>query len=260
MSPTRTAPLAALREALLDAWALLQPIDCLGCGAPDRACCRECRAAIRPVAAVRVRCDADPGVPVWCAADYTGPVRGAVLALKEAGRVDAARVLAPLLRAAVAGAVAAAAEVAARPVAVGSDIRPAAADSSRRVELVRVPTTRRALARRGHDPLALIVARARLPSSRILAPRHTWAAGEQKQRGRAGRLAAQVDRFRARGNLLGRAFLLVDDVATTGATLTAACRAIRAAGGEVLGCAVVAAPDLVRRSARAPPERVVTIP
>ena len=235
MSPLPYSLPAIVREALLDAWALLQPIDCLGCGAPDRACCASCRDAIRAGAPVVVRCDADPGAPVWCAADYAGAVRGAVLSLKEAGRVDAARPLAPLLRAAVVAALRAGADAHRAP------------PGSWRVELVPIPTTRRALARRGHDPLRCIVARARLPSSRVLAPVRTWTSGEQKRRGRAGRLAARTGRFRARGRLDGRAFLLVDDLATTGATLAAACDAVRAAGGVVIGCAVVAAPDLTRR-------------
>src|SRR5699024_4883463 len=116
--------------------------------------------------------------------------------------------------------------------------------------LVPVPTTRRALATRGYDPLRLIVARARLPASRVLVARRTWARGAQKRRDRAGRFAAGLGRFRARGRLDGRAFVVVDDVATTGASLAAACAAITAAGGAVLGCAVVAAPDLVGRAQR----------
>lgn len=225
-----------VRESMLDAWALLQPIDCLGCGAPDRACCGDCRSSLRPGVARRIRCDVDPGAPVWCAADYTGPIRGAILALKEDGRLDAARHLAPLLRAAIAG-------------ALGELRRHAApASTDRRLELAPMPTTRRALARRGHDPLRGILAAARLPASRVLAPRRQWLAGEQKARNRAGRLAAAGDRFRATRRLDGRAFLLIDDLATTGASLTAAAAAIRAAGGDVLACVVVAGPQFDRRS------------
>ena len=32
----------ALRNSLLDAWALLLPVDCAGCGAADRALCDDC--------------------------------------------------------------------------------------------------------------------------------------------------------------------------------------------------------------------------
>ena len=181
---------------------------------------------------------------MWCAADYAGPVRGAVLALKELGRVDAARALAPLLRAAVAGSLAAAlaADTAREVPPVDSAPPPA-----RRIELAPIPSTRRALARRGYDPVRLVLARTRLPRSPVLVVRRGWAAGAQKRRRRDARLAAQVDRFRTRGRLDGRAFIVVDDVATTGATLSSACTAIRRAGGTVLGCAVIAAPSFESR-------------
>jgi len=225
--------IAMLREALLDAWALLQPVDCLGCGRPDRAVCPDCRLAIRALAPRPVRCDAPLPIPVWVAADHAGPVRAAVLALKEHGRVDAARLLAPILRTAI--------RAAAEASALG-----------RPLELVRVPTTRRALLRRGLDPLGELLRAAGLRDSRVLRARRGWRAGAQKARDRRARLAADRGRFRARGALAGRAFLLVDDVVTTGATLAAAVRAIESAGGRVVAAAALTAPGLARRSRPAP--------
>jgi predicted amidophosphoribosyltransferase len=211
--------------ALLDAWALVQPVDCLGCGAPDRALCRTCRAAIRPAPAL-VTCDAPPGVPVIAAADYAGPVRGALLALKEDARLDAARSLAELLAAALR--------------TLSRQLPP----PQRVAEVAWIPSRRSALRRRGYDPVHEILSAARIPTARVLAARPGERA--QKSLARHDRLAAR-ERFRARGDLAGRRFVLVDDVVTTGSTLADGVRAIRSAGGAVIAAVALAAPDLDTR-------------
>ena len=253
MHPVAAEVLAVAREALLDAWALIQPVDCLGCGVPDRAICPACRTAIQPVNARRIRCDAPLAVPVWTAGDYAGPARAAILALKEHGRVDAARVLAPTLRSAVRAAAEHAAgeriaEREAGPGATSGDADGRSEPEDRSPELARVPTTRRALVRRRLDPLAELLRAAGLPVADVLRPTRQWRAGSQKTRDRRGRLAGDRGRFRARTALAGRAFLLVDDVATTGATFAAAVGAIEEAGGRVVACVALAAPDLARRT------------
>lgn len=218
-----------VREALLDAWALIQPIECLGCGTEDRALCRACRAALAPPpTGIEIACDAAPWFPVVCAADYAGEVRSAIVALKSHGRLDAASALAGHTRCAVNAAIA------------------STARDPRTLRLTWVPSTPRALRRRGYDPVAELVTRARLQRWRTLAAR---GAGEQKRRVRAERMAASTSegRYRARRRLDGDAFVIVDDIATTGATLVAAARAIERAGGHVVAAAVIAAPDLARR-------------
>ncbi len=218
--------LAIVREALLDAWALVQPVECLGCGALDRSLCPACRDELVPERAVQVRCDADPGAPVWAAAQYAGAVRGAVLALKEDARTDALRPLAGCLLSAAAAAL---------------------ADAEPGVEIAPVPTTRSALRRRGHDPVRGIVATAGLPASRIL--RATSGAGPQKSLDRAGRLAAAGGRFLgarpARRPPVPARRRRRDD---GGDDRRGAAAAIRDEGGLVVAAAAACAPDFERRA------------
>ncbi|MBD5382265.1 MAG: ComF family protein, partial [Clavibacter sp.] len=102
---------SAVRSALLDALAVVAPVTCAGCGAPDRAVCPACRAAIlalpvvRPLAlpAVPSSGGREPAriVPVGCGSAYAPPWPALLSALKEDGRTDAARALAATLVGAV---------------------------------------------------------------------------------------------------------------------------------------------------------------
>ena len=215
----------SMRGAFLDAWALAQPVDCFGCGAQDRALCSRCRAAIRPTP-TPVRCDADPAVIVVAGADYAGPVRGALLALKEESRLDAARPLGLLLDGALA--------------ALGPRLR----QGDRVAELAWIPSRPSALRRRGYDPVREVLRSARIPVARVLSARSGGRA--QKTLVREARLGS-LDRFGSRGDLAGRRFVLVDDIVTTGATIADGVRAIRSAGGAVVAALAFAAPDLDTR-------------
>jgi ComF family protein len=230
MPPSRArltgAPLrAALVDALLDALAVLWPVDCAGCGTADQALCAACRAAVSPVVVVREV----GGLRVVSAGEYAGVGRRVILSFKQQGRTDVAGPLATSLATAVAHA----------RRAFGDDL------TSRQtprtpgaVLIVPVPSSRAALGRRGFDPVRLLLRRAGLGFSPVLLSTRRTAA--QKKLGVDERAANMVGAFVARRRIPGVRVLLVDDVVTSGATLAEAARAIRAAGGEVVGAATLA--------------------
>ena len=211
----------ALRDALLDARSVLFPVDCAGCDSADRSLCDECRAALQPDVTVRSVGGPGPGgVRVHSGARYEGRVRRVILAFKEQGRTDAAAALSRPLAAAVAA-------------ALYADLSTAPA-----AELLLVPTSRAAYRRRGYDPVRLLASRAGLRVAREL--RQVRATGAQKALGVEQRAANRDGAFQAWRDLSGRLFIVVDDVVTSGATILEVARAVRAAGGEVLGAATLA--------------------
>lgn len=219
-----------LRDALLDALALVLPVECAGCGAPDRSLCAGCLAALGATPAVHALAD---GTPVVSAVDYEGAVRRAVLALKEGGRTDVARALSePLARAmTTATSVLPGTVVVSRAAGVQAGTGP-------RVEVLPVPTSRAAFRRRGYDPLALLLRRAGARTAAELT--HTRRSVQQKHLAVDERASNRAGAMRAKRGLEGRRFLLVDDILTTGATLAEAARAVRAAGGEIVCAATLA--------------------
>ena len=205
---------------LADLVDLVLPRRCAGCGAPGPALCAACGCP----APVQV---AAGSLPVHAAAAYRGPVRAALVAYKERARADLRPPLADLLASAV-------------RAALGD--RPGHA-----VLLVPVPSSRAGVRRRGEDVVGRLAAAAarRVPGRPALgvAPvlRPVRAVLDSAGLSAAQR-AVNLDRaFAAAAPPPGRWALVVDDICTTGATLTESARALRAAGWPVLAAAVVAA-------------------
>ena len=212
---------ARAARGLRDAVAVLLPVECAGCGDADRSVCDACRAGFAGPAR-RVR---RPGVSGWAGLEYAGCAARAIRAFKDDGRTDASRALAAPLGIAIRAALA---EAGADP--------PVAA--RRGVEVCTVPSTRAAFRSRGYAPVGLLLARCGLRASPVL----RLARGRADQAGltREARRENAEGALVAAAQLVGRRFLLVDDVVTTGSTLAEASRAIRVAGGVVVAVAVLA--------------------
>jgi predicted amidophosphoribosyltransferase len=204
LATTSPVLVSGMHPALLDALAVLLPVDCAGCGGADRSVCDSCRASLaQPVIHSRT----PGGLPVHSALRYEGIARALLLALKEDNRTDVARTLRGCL--------------------------PPLRDPA--LTLVAVPPSRAAYRRRGYDPVRLLA-----PSAlRVLEVARETSVQKsldvtERARNRAGSL-------RARRSLAGLRLAIVDDVMTTGSTLDEAARALREAGAEVVGAVTLAA-------------------
>ncbi|GAB2847054.1 ComF family protein [Streptomyces deserti] len=230
---------------------LVLPAECGGCGRPRTVLCPECRAVLSGAAPRRVRPVPEPcGLPaVYAAARYADETRAALLAHKERG----ALALSGPLGAALAGAVRAGLRGEGgeeRVAARGARVRAGGpvpghggvgfSSGGAPVLLVPVPSARRVVRARGHDParrIALAAAgdlrRSGTPARVLAVLRQRRAVADQsglnsRQRlaNLAGALAVAPGGARL---LLGGRVVLVDDLMTTGASLAEAARAVRAA-------------------------------
>lgn len=111
------------------------------------------------------------------------------------------------------------------------------------VVLVHVPTATSRVRRRGYDQAWLV---ARSLARRLGTPARPWLLrlGQKQQRGasRRGRLQQLDGAFMVQGvaAIRGKHVVLVDDVVTTGATLEAAARTLKAAGAKRVSAVVFA--------------------
>jgi ComF family protein len=205
------------------------PAACAGCGAEGASLCAAC------LPALAARRGTPPGVPLglpssvplpllqleWCA-PYAGIVRSAIHALKYAGE----RRLAVPLGAAIA-------------------VRWAEAGAGGQL-LVPVPIHAERRRIRGYDQAVLLAEAAaaglRLPTHAALA--RARPTRPQFELGREHRMLNVADAFLVREGsksaVSGRWIVLVDDVATTGATLVACAHALLAAGASGVSACTLA--------------------
>jgi predicted amidophosphoribosyltransferase len=214
---------------------LLLPRTCAGCALPGAVLCSSCAALLtRPrLAAPRRFPERFP--PTVAAGAYAGPVRPAVLAFKERGRAELARPLGAALALAVA--------------AVTS-----AVPGRRPVVLVPVPSSRAALRARGRDHVRELTGSAVAELRAAGLP-----AAESRLLRRRGRVldSAGLSAAQRRANIAGTfeaalpvppgaLLVLVDDVVSSGATLTEAAAVLGAAARPadlpVLAAVVAATP------------------
>lgn len=219
------------RTALVAAVDLVLPRSCAGCDRPGAGLCPSCRAALAELALPTMGPVAPTPIPTdWpgCTGTvrYEGVAARLARAFKDGERRDLADVLGRLL-----------ADAIRRAVATGPP-------QGQPVLVVPVPSAPAAIRRRGDRPTLLLARRA----ARALGPGATVEPALRMRRGTADQ--AGLDRSARLANLAGamtvprpqrlrgRSCVLVDDVLTSGATLTEGRRALLGAGALTVDLAV----------------------
>lgn len=210
--------LAFARAALELFGEALAPSACAGCDAPVAARVLLCPACAATVERAPAR---SPSAPSHAAFVYGGAIASALARMKYGGRSELAPRLGRALAACTVG------------LAGAVDV------------VVPVPIHASRLSSRGFDHASLVAAPVARALGCPLAPRALRRIRDtpaQVGLTRAARLVNVADAFACPSPrpVAGRRVLLVDDVTTTGATLTACGAALRAAGATSLVTAVVA--------------------
>jgi predicted amidophosphoribosyltransferase len=218
-----------VRDAFVD---LVLGGRCAGCDRPGVTLCDGCRGLLTTLTPFRAWPDPPPpGLRTpTAAAPYAGELRALILAHKEHARYALAKPLGRLL---------------------ASVVRTALGDRQA-TWLCPVPSSPATVRQRGHDPLRRITKAAvrslrrqgidaRPADALRVVRRPEDQAGLSAERRTANLDGAFGLRSRWAETLIDQPVLLVDDVITTGSTLTEACRALESRGIRVLGCALLAA-------------------
>ena len=202
---------------------VLAPPRCLACEALEPLSSAYCAECGEPEPLLDIACQIQ-GVPVFAGARYAEPVASAIQRFKYRAAPELGGALAAL--------------------------------SVRGIDLlgvepehvwVPVPLHPLRLAERGYNQAALLArelaqaAHGRVDARRLRRLRHTEQQAKRDRKARSENVAlAFAAREPAGIRRRSHRVVLVDDVVTTGATLGACIRALRAAGDEVIGCMAVA--------------------
>lgn len=231
----------AMGEAALEA---LSPTRCVGCERPGELLCAACRdrmVRIDPATAcprcgapfgsmLCTECDASSPSALGCclaACVFEGPAAQLVRAYKDGGERRLASVITGYL---------------ARAVLAASAAAPREYGSLAQAEAVTfIPVTAEAFSRRGFDHMEQVArACAELLGLPLLDTMVKHGRADQRRLDRAGRLRQAGSAYEVVVPVAGRHLLMLDDVITTGATLQAAARALRAAGARRVDAAALA--------------------
>lgn len=204
------------RAAAAATAAALVPPRCAGCDAPGSWLCEACRYACEPHAF------ASGALPIRAAGAYEGPLRLAIQRCKYRDERALTAELGDLVAALVAA-----------DLATGALLD----------AVVPAPIHRERLRARGYDQAALLAARVAERTGLPLVPalrriRHTRPQVDLDRVARARNVDGAF--VAVAGSLRGLRVAIVDDVATTGATLRAAAAAARGAGARGVRAYVVA--------------------